>query len=243
MNDTLTFMLITCLGVAVQSFAGFAGALTAVPLFALFLSPKDAIPAYNLVLLVIDIFLLFEARAHVQWSRVKVLLAGGAVGIPFGALGLKHLPLDAIGVVISVVTGTCALLLLANVRIRLKDGLGTQLGVGLLSGLLSGCVAQPGPPVIVYSLARGWEKDIFRATLLTYFTCLCGLAVFTYWQIGLVTRGSVLAAGVTIPPAVLIARGGMVLKNRASEASFRRAILITVMLVSLVNAAKYIWPH
>ena len=49
MDQALLFAVVACLGMLVQSFVGFAGSLVAVPLFSLFMSPRDAVPAYNLV--------------------------------------------------------------------------------------------------------------------------------------------------------------------------------------------------
>ncbi len=213
----------------------------AVPLYALLLSPKEAIPAYNLVLLVIEVGLLFEARKHIQFGRVKTLLLGGWIGIPIGAVALKHLPVAATSMFISVVTCTFAILLLLKMRIVFKENGRTQVSVGLISGLLGGSVGQAGPPVIMYSLSRDWEKNTLRTTLLTYFTFLCVISILSYWKLGLVGRDTVITAAITIVPALVVSYIAVLLKNLASEASFRRAILVTVIVVSLVNVGKYFW--
>jgi hypothetical protein len=51
MRVLLAFALIASLGMLVQSVVGFAGSLLAVPLFALLMSPRDALPGYALLLL------------------------------------------------------------------------------------------------------------------------------------------------------------------------------------------------
>jgi len=238
MNEILVFTVITCLAVLIQSFVGFAGGLTAIPLFALLLAPKQAIPTYNMVLLLINLALVLESRQHVQWGLVGKLLVGGLAGIPIGAYALKYLPVRLIIVTISVTTCTFAILLLLQIRIALKENTVTQICVGLASGVLGGSVSQSGPPVIAYGVARGWDKNTFRTTLLTYFTFLCAWAVFSYWRIGLISRGNVVTFLFAIIPALAVATLGILLKNKASERSFRRAILITVIVVSVLSVSR-----
>jgi uncharacterized membrane protein YfcA len=238
MNEVLLFTAIACLGILVQSFAGFAGSLTAIPLFALFLSPKEAIPTFNLVMLLIDAWLVFEARQHIQWARVGRLMAGGAIGIPIGAFGLKYLPVHVLAMVISVVTLVFAILFLLKIRINLKENMGTQMCVGLLSGFLGGSISESGPPVVIYGLTRDWDKNAFRTTLLTYFMCLCVLAILSYWRLGLLSGKNVSTFTAAIGPCFVAAVCGVVFKNRVGEAAFRRAILVVVIMVSLIGLIR-----
>jgi len=240
MNEILLFTVIACVGILVQSFAGFAGSLTAVPLFALFLSPKEAIPTYNLVMLLIDLWLVFEARWYIQWGRVGRLMVGGAIGVPFGAYGLKYLPSHVLGLIISIVTLVFAILFLLKIRIQLKENVGTQMCVGLMSGFLGGSISESGPPVVVYGLARGWDKNAFRTTLLTYFTCLCILALLSYWRLGLLSGKSLYTFSTAIVPCFVAAAFGVLFKNRVGEATFRKAVLAVIILVSLIGLGRSI---
>lgn len=238
MNEVLLFTAIACVGILVQSFAGFAGSLTAIPLFALVLSPQEAIPTFNLVMLLVDAWLVFEARRYVQWVQVGKLMLGGAVGVPIGAYGLKYLSPDVLRSGIAMVTLAFAVLFLLKIRINLKESTGTQVGVGLLSGFLGGSISESGPPVVVYGLARGWDKDSFRTTLLTYFMCLCVLAIISYWKLGLFSGRSLATFAAAIVPCFLAAVMGVVFKNRVGEVAFRKAVLLVVILVSLIGLSK-----
>jgi len=239
MNELIVFCLICCLGMFVQSFVGFAGSLVAIPLFSLFLSPKTAVPTYNLIMLVVSILLIFEARAHVEWKRVGRLLIGGLAGVPVGAYGLKHLPLHIIGLIISIVTMTFAVLLLFKVKIRLRENMPTETGVGLLSGLLGGAISESGPPVVIYGLARGWDKNAFRATLLTYFFFLCMMANLCYLCLGLFSMESVRNAGAGILPTIAATVAGIWVKNRVNEVIFRRAVLGIIIAVALTGFLRH----
>ncbi|MEP0841517.1 MAG: sulfite exporter TauE/SafE family protein [Phycisphaerae bacterium] len=243
MGETLLFVVITCLGVLVQSFAGFAGALCVVPLFAILLPLKEAIPAYSLVVLVINLWLVFETRRHLEPDKLGKLLLGGVLGIPVGALSLKHLPVEVLSLAVSLVTCAFAVLFLLNVRFRLADKPRTQIGVGLASGFLGGCIAQAGPPVVFYGLARNWEKDTFRTTLLAYFTCLCAELILIYAWLGMYATRNLRAAATAAVPAFVTACCGVALKNRVSETLFRQMTLVVVLAVGVVSLSRPLWAR
>ncbi len=239
MNHIIIFTAIACLGLLVQSFAGFAGSLTAVPLFALaFNDVREAVPAYTLVMLVIDGWLVFEARRHIEWHRVGSLMLGGAIATPAGALCLKYMPSHILGLLISIVTLVFAVLFLMKVKIQLNETRRTKLGIGLMSGFLGGSIAESGPPVVIYGLAREWDKNTFRTTLLTYFMCLCVIAIPSYWKLGMLSGGNWSTFAVAIVPCILAANLGVVFKNRVSEATFRKAVLAVIIMVSMIGIGR-----
>jgi uncharacterized protein len=242
MSEPLLFTLIACVGILVQSFAGFAGSLTAIPLFALAFANRDAlkeaVPAYNLVMLLIDGWLVFEARRYIQWGRVGRLMVGGAIATPIGAYCLKYLPGHLLGLIISLVTLGFAVLFLLKIKIQLKENRGTQLCIGLMSGFLGGSISESGPPVVIYGLAREWDKNTFRTTLLTYFMFVCAIAISSYWWLGLLSRKSWSTFSVAVVPCLVAAGVGVLFKNRVGEASFRRAVLAVIIAVSLIGLSR-----
>lgn len=240
MTDLIAFALISSLGMLVQSTVGFAGSLLAVPLFALMMSPREAVPAYAMVLLSVNSFLVWEGRRHIDSRPVCRLLLGGLPGVPIGALALKYLPTAWIGVAISVVTLLFGLLFLARVRIRFPDHPATEPLIGLLSGILGGGISESGPPVVVYGLARGWAKDVFRSTLLAYFLCLSALGTLCYVAYGMMTVPMLLLALAALVPAFVASRVGVWLKERINERTFRLTVLLTILVVSTCGLVRHI---
>ena len=239
MFESLAFAAIVFAAMLTQSCIGFAGALVAMPCISLCLTPREIIPSYSLVMLAVDILLVAESRQHVDWSKVRTLLAGGLVGMPIGAYGLKHLPAACVGLTISGVTLAFAALFMFRIVVPLRENRATQVGVGLCSGMLGGCVSASGPPVVIYALARKWEKNVFRTTLLTYFTCLAAFAVGSYLCLGMVTHRSLTLAAAGFLPAVAAAAIGLALKNRLPERHFRNVVLAVIIATSLLGLAKY----
>jgi uncharacterized protein len=234
------FALIASLGMLVQSTVGFAGSLVAVPLFVQVMDPHDAVPAYCLLMLAVNTFLVCEGRRHVEWRSVRGLLLGGLPGVPIGALALKHLPAAAIGVTVSVVTLVFGILFLSRVRLRFPVHPLTEPAIGLLSGVFQGWISESGPPVVVYGLARGWAKDVFRSSLLAYFLCLAAVAALSYAVLDMLTGRLVQLAAVGLLPALAAAHLGVWLKQRISERAFRLAVLTTVIAVGTAGLLKYL---
>jgi uncharacterized protein len=240
MTEVVAFALIASLGLLVQSVVGFAGSLLAVPLFALLMSPRDAVPGFAFLLLAVNGFLVCEGRHHIEWRSVRGLLLGGLPGVPIGALALKHLPIGVIGVVISAVTLLFGILFLARVHIRFPAHPATEPLIGLLSGMLGGSISESGPPVVVYGLSRDWAKDVFRSSLLAYFLCLAVTAVLSYAALGMVTRHMLLLAAAALLPALVAARAGVLVKRRIHERAFRLIVLATVIVVSISGLLKHL---
>ena len=86
MTDFVAFVLIASLGMLVQSTVGFAGGLLAMPLLALLISPRDAVPSYALLMLLANGLLVWEGRQHIDGRPVRRMLLGGLPGVPIGAL-------------------------------------------------------------------------------------------------------------------------------------------------------------
>lgn len=241
MHDIVIFSTIGTLAMLVQSFFGFAGSLTAIPLFSLFFSVREVLPAYTLVMIAIDIWLVFESREHVQWNRLIQLLVAGCLGVPVGAYGLRYLPLHVIHIGVSVVTCTFAILFLLRVKMNLKENRKTHFGIGFLCGFLQGCIGQAGPPLVLYGTARQWDKNTFRSTLLTFFLCLFVISIVSYALLGLFSRQSGIFFLWGVLPAFLAANVGVRLKDRISDSRFRKAILFVVLTVGVISLARVMY--
>jgi uncharacterized membrane protein YfcA len=240
MTEFAVFAGIAGLGMLVQSTVGFAGSLVAIPLFALFMSPREAVPAYCFTMLAVNIFLVCEGRRHVEWRSVRSLLIGGLPGVPIGALALKHLPTHIIGAAISIITLVFGILFLSRVRVRFPVHPLTEPSIGLLSGMLGGSISESGPPVVVYALSREWPKDVFRSSLLAYFLCLAVTAAVSYTTLGMVNSHLLKLSATGLLPALAAGHLGVWLKDRINERNFRLAVLVTVIAVGVVGLVKYL---
>lgn len=238
-QEAIIFALIACAGVLVVSFVGFGFALVMVPLLSLFFSPKEFLPSYHMLALICQLTLAIESRKHIRWRHLARLGCAAMIGIPLGTIALKHLPTDIVSLTIAVLTLLFATIFLVNARIRARKNALVESLVGLTSGFLSGCTAQSGPPIIIYGLARQWDKDMFRATLLAYFSGLSMITLIWYFSMGMVTFKATTTAGAAVLPTLAVAYVGVRLKNKVNEIVFRRAVLLVIVGVGLMGVASY----
>lgn len=238
MGELLIFTAIVVLGIIVQSFAGFAGSLFAVPLYAIFFVPRDILPAHSLVMLIVNVVLVLEGRKHLAWRSIVKLQAAGLIGVPLGAFCLAYLPSTAIRVAISIITLIFGLLFLLNINIRVRDNNLTQGAVGLVSGILGGSISESGPPVVIYGLARGWMKDKFRTNLLAYFLTLAVMTNLSYLLLGMFNRENLSLSLFAAVPALAAGWVGTKIKDRVSDETHRKAIIMIILVAAVMGFLK-----
>jgi hypothetical protein len=246
-EEMLIFTAIACVGVIVVSFAGFGFALTMVPLLSLFYSPKQFLPAYHMFAPVCMLALALESRRHIHWRFLARILVVAVIGAPLGAIALKHLPAEVVSLAIAVLTLTFAGYLLLNKEVRMGRNTIVEVLVGFCSGFLNGCTAMSGPPVVMYGLARQWDRDVFRSTLLVYFSFLSVITLGSYFIIDMmtvesedmITFESGATAGAAILPALAVGHFGIRLKNKVNEALFRRVVLVAILCLGIIGVVSY----
>src|SRR5690606_21261372 len=75
----------------IQGLSGFGSVLLSLPLLALFLDIREAIPLVNLMGVILTVILIIQLRAHWEWGKIWPLLAGATLGIPAGVWLLKRM--------------------------------------------------------------------------------------------------------------------------------------------------------
>jgi uncharacterized membrane protein YfcA len=166
------------------------------------------------------------------------------VGLPLGIFVFLHVSVD----LLKLLAGVAVLFMAfaASGRFgsfdRNGDAEGARsldIGVGVLSGLMSACLAMPGPVAAARMAALRHAKDTIRATILVLFVFSYGAAIAL--QAALVgVSWDTLSHAATLTPATLI---GIYLGRKSvawiSERTFRRLIVALLLVTSvslLVNS-------
>lgn len=186
-------------------------------------------------MLFVNIFLVIESLKFIAWKKVGKMLLGGIPGIPLGAYILATQPTYLLRIFICLVSVIFALLFLFDVRIKLKETTTTSIGIGFLSGVLGGSISESGPPVVIFGLANNWKKDIFRATLITYFFFLSFTASLFFISFSLFSNRAIIIFISSAIPTLLFSLLGIFLKNKTSEKLFRYFILVVIVIVSILG--------
>ena len=219
----------------VKGLTGFGFALTSLPLLSLFMAPKAAIPIITICSVFLDGYTFYEAREHVQYREISLLVASGIVGMILGTYFLVNLDSEIIRLVIGVVTVLFTVASFRGVRYEISNTRLASIPVGLLSGILGGSMSVSGPPIVLFFNNQNVEKKVFRANLITYFFCLYMATVPAYIYGDLITWELVKSSAVMVPVMFLGANIGIRLSKTLDETVFKK-IALSLILVTGVMA-------
>ncbi len=209
-----------------QGLSGFGSVLLSLPLLALFLDVREAIPLVNLMGVILTVLIIVQLWAHWEWGKIWPLLAGALPGIPVGVFLLKRMDPAHVQMVLAVV-----LLAYSYYGLRFKLPIGNVGGpwaylFGFFAGGLGGAISASGPPVIVYTSLQAWTKDQVKVTLQGFFI-VSGLIIGVFHAAnGLTTERVLLNFLVSIPTLLAGTWAGSRLYGRFREEGYRRVMLV-----------------
>ena len=223
---------ILAMAAAVQAATGFGFALTAVPLLTLVLGPQSAVVTVLVVGLVLSVGVAVRERGHVRRRDAVTVGLAGLVGMPIGLLALSTASERALTVMISLVL--LGSILLLGRGLRLPRGPRTEIGAGLLSGVLLTSTSMNGPPLVVAFQAQRLPPREMRATLATIFVLHGAVAVALVAVAGQVTAAAAVTAAVGIPAIAIGWFAGDRIFRRLDATAFRRVVLGMLTVTALV---------
>lgn len=231
----LLFLVSTFAGGIVTGLAGFAMGLVVSGVWLHMLTPQQTtglIVGYGLL---VQSYGLWKLRHALQWRAVAPFAAGGAVGVPIGALLLSYIDQDYLRTGVGVLLILYSSYFLARPTVRtIRAGIPADTGIGVLNGILGGLTGLVGPIITIWCQLRGWPKDVQRAIYQPVI-----LAAFVLTAISLAFAGAVTAELTKIYLLGLPALGaglwlGIKLYGRLDEAAFRKVILILLLISGAV---------
>ena len=218
---------------ACQSVTGFGFALVMAPLLTVAWDVKPAIATSVILGLVLNVLLLLEVRGHVSVPRASGLVAGYALGMPFGLLLLERAGGSELQILVAACVIIATVLLYFQPEIDPEDdGLGIRLGVGAISGVTGASTSIGGPPAVLYLLGREREIRAFRATLLAFFLPTSLLATAAFVVVGRITDDVLLMTAVCTLPLVAGAFLGVRLRQRLDPQRFRAVVMAVLIATS-----------
>jgi uncharacterized membrane protein YfcA len=216
-----------------RSFTGFGFALAAVPGFALFLSPAQAVVLSASLSLALGVQTFPQYRGKTPLGPMIPMFLAAIVGTLVGARVLVMLSVDVFMLLIgAAVIGACLALSVFHPRPR-QAGTALRLGAGLSSGLMNGAFAIPGPPIIIYAMATESDPAASRALMILFFTFASLVAMLAFGAGGLVSVNSLWLFLLGYPAMFIGDRLGYHLFMRYGGRFYRRVALIALFLVGV----------
>jgi uncharacterized membrane protein YfcA len=230
----ITCALVVMLASATQALTGFGFPLVAVPFFILIFDPKWSV-GLSMSLSFISLFvLLMTIRKDTDWQRVKVLLSGALLGLPFGIYVFSIINVKVLKICISMVVLTMCIVNLNNYTFPIKpENVNKWFRIsGILSGFLNATVGMPGPPTIILMSNFNIEKNYFRATLVAYFLLIYCFTIPSMILVGTLSLEIFKIAVYLIPFPLLGMYLGKFLFNKIPNELFKKVVLVFLLIVT-----------
>ena len=235
MFDMIVIFAIVLIGACVQSVLGFGFGMLVIPLLALFFDPQLVVPMVVVLGTFHNLKLVYALRRHVNLYRMWPLFILAGPGLYLGAYMLTLLDAVQLRLIIGVLIMVLGMAYLTGFRRRInREKLGL-LGLGLLSGVLTGAIGVGGPPLIIFLVNQGIDKTLFRANLSAFFAFM-GLALVPIYIVkGLLDQALIIQSLWMLPAVFIGGVIGLFLAPKVPEKLFFRVCLslITILGSSL----------
>jgi len=160
-----------CVGFFVQTIAGFAATLVALPILLLVMNLQDAIALLAIFHLIFSLILIRKNYAQVDKRVAVEIIIGGTIGLFIGIQVLKLGDPDLLKQLLGIFIVTYAVHAFAKQEKSIVQKKAHYI-LTLLGGFFSGLYAAGGPLFAVYIYNRINKATVIRATLIGAFMAL-----------------------------------------------------------------------
>ena len=225
-------------GAAIKGFAGFGGAIFAIPLMIVVFGPAVAVPLVVLLEIPTTIQLWPRAVRSANWRLIAPIGIAHIVTIPLGTFVLVAMDPDLLrrGTGLLVLGLVAAMWLGWHYRGEVR--VSASVIAGALAGLLAGIAAMGGTVIALYLLSFPDRVERIRGTILTLAGMVITYLVVMHLYHGLTSSLTVWRT-IVLTPAVLIGAWiGTRLFISSSEILFRRVGLICIATAGFIAIIK-----
>lgn len=214
----------------VQGLSGFGFALLAVPLLTLIIGVKSAVTLTVICSLFVTLYNFMKLSKYFTIGTIKELIAGSLVGVPLGAYFLRETHAETVEFMLAgIILG---FVMLSSFKLVKFKGMSDKWGYvfGLIAGICGGAVSISGPPVLIYSYMKDWEKEKFKGAIAAYFFISGIIILGSHMATGLTTFSTCVLFFVLSPFLFLGAFTGHFF-FKGMDTPFFRKIILSILFV------------
>jgi len=213
------------LGFYIQTVAGFAAGLFAIPILISVLPMQEAIALMSVFLLIFSIILVYKNWNSIEKKTVLELSIGVVIGLSLGILILK----TGNPVFLKrLLGGFTILFVLYHFLSQKKFKIPGKLGIffGLAGGFFSGMFSAGGPTYVMYVYNRIDSASIFRATLIGILAITNTLRIPMLLVSDILTPDTLLIALYMLPVFIIALLLGNKTYHKINEGKFKTGLMI-----------------
>ncbi len=233
---TLAIFAVILFSSFLQTITGFGYALSAAPLLALIMGPKDAIMFVLFTGIITKLTLLIRTWHQSSFSAISLLFAASLVGALPGAYVLKIISDATLKLAIGLVLIIITIAMAHNFRVNIRQPRLAQSVVGVVSGFLATTTSLSGPPVVMYYLNQQTDKEKVRANLTRYFILSNASSLVISYYFGTVNLQLLTANTLICLPAILLGVWlGEKIFAKFNATAFRKLALAVIAASALIS--------
>ncbi|MEA3408225.1 MAG: sulfite exporter TauE/SafE family protein [Chloroflexota bacterium] len=232
MANTWIVVGVILLGGLIQGTAGFGLGLFSMGMLIMLVPVSEAVVFVAVGSLVSTMLNWWTVRESLPWPEMWPILISSLPTTALGIYALCNLEsgILQIGVALMILAG-CAVALWPSQTTRIDRAFPWAYIAGLIGGLFGGGLNMGGPPIVLYTLLRGWKKSKAKSIMATYFLMIGTLRLILLVTTGVATRELLKQSLWVIPASLIASYVGTRIFDRMSTRVFRYAA--TVILVGL----------
>lgn len=236
MTEIYVFLVVTVSNF-LQATTGFGYAIVTTPLLAMVLPPKESVMLTMTTGLIARMSMLKVISGSGSFADIKPLLMTSVIGAVVGSYVLTTINSYWLKLFIAVVLLVTGWAMWKERRVEITNQKSAERAVGILAGFLGSTTSINGPPIIMYYLNAGLDKqkDIFRANLTRYFLLMNFITLFLAFWFGTLEIGNIWKLTVLAIPGLWLGLYlGEKFFQRIDAQAFKRMTIIMVIASAIM---------
>ena len=224
----------------IRGFNGFGFSATCISGFSFILPAIEIVPIILILEVMISIFMIPYVWSKIDWKFVIKILIGIAIGSPIGLYLLKYLSADTTHLSVCFVIIFFSILLMRGYSNQKLNNNFAKISTGFVAGTINGLSLLGGMPVALFLLVTNIQPAIIRGSLAALFFLTDTYAFILSFFAGIVDMTTIYR---TIPLVIILPLGvyiGDKFFVKAKEATYRKAVLYFLIIVSIIGIFRII---
>lgn len=229
------FLLATFLGGLTSGLAGFAMGIVVSGMWLHIIPPIQTATLIIGYGLLTQGYAIWKLRHALSWRRVTPFVIGGAIGVPIGAMLLGYYSdSEYLRLGFGLLLMLYSTYSLARPALRpVQLGVRADLGIGVFNGVVGGLTGLTGIIVTIWCQLRGWSRDEQRSVFQPVNLAVIVMSAASLGFAGVVTAETVNLYLLGLPLMLAGLWSGFKLYGKLNEASFRKVILLLLLVSGL----------
>lgn len=236
----LSGTLIILISFALKAVTGMGAALLCVPLLAMLIDMKRAVPLELVFEIIFGAVLIVQVYKEVQKEMLIIIVSSAFLGIFAGTGILLYASETKLRIILSVVVFLFSLRIFftsGNGRAgRKKPGYFLGILCGFAGGSIGGITGQQGPPIALYLENQIKDKTKLRSTLIALFFINDIFRAGVYLSQGLLTREIFIQSLYFLPAIIVAVIIGNFFHVRIEDSLIRKLIAAILVCSSVIIA-------